>query len=66
MFESANSFFNRQNWLRFVYTHFKLCDQFLDKSSFDFSYIIHAMQNCAISAKSTIILKTSQEYGHMT
>ena len=27
---------HRQNRLRFVYTHFKSCDQSLDKTSFDF------------------------------
>ena len=48
---------NRQNRLRFVYTHFKSCDQFCDKTSFDFSYIFRAMQSCARSATSGILLK---------
>ena len=47
----------RQNWLGFVYTHFKLCDQSLDKTSFEFSNIVHAMQSCAMSAKSSMIPK---------
>ena len=29
---------NRLNQLRFVYTHFKSCDQSLDEISLDFSY----------------------------
>ena len=45
------------SWLRFVYTHFKSCDQSLDKTIFDFSNIFHAMQSCAINAKSSTILK---------
>ena len=48
---------HRQNRLRFVYTHFKSRDQSFDKSSFDFSNIFHAMQSCAMSAKSSIIAK---------
>ena len=48
---------NRQNRLRFVYTHFKSCDQSLDKTSFEFSNIFHAMQGCAMSTKSSIITK---------
>ena len=47
--------FNRQNQLRFVYTHFKSCDQSLDKTSFDFSDKFHAMQSCAMNAKSSMI-----------
>ena len=43
--------------LRFVYTHFKSCDQSLDKTSFDVSNIFHAMQSCATNAISSIILK---------
>ena len=46
---------NRRNRLRFVYTHFKLCDQSLDETSFDFSYIFRAMQSCAMCAKSRTI-----------
>ena len=48
---------NRRNRLRFVYTHFKSCDQSLDKISFEFSYIFLAMQSCAMCAKSRTILK---------
>ena len=48
---------NRQNRLRFIYTHFKSCDQPLDKTSFDCSDKFHAMQNCAMNAKSSIIAK---------
>ena len=48
---------NRQNRLRFVYTHFKSCDQSLDKTSFEFSNIFHAMQSCAMNTKSSIIAK---------
>ena len=48
---------NRQNRLRFVYTHFKSCDQSLDKISFDFSNIFHVMQRRAMNAKSSIIPK---------
>ena len=43
--------YNRQNWLRFVYTHFKSCDQSLDEISFD------SMQSCAMCAKSRTIRK---------
>ena len=49
--------YNRQNQLRFVYTHFKSYDQSLDKTSFDFSDKFHAMQCCAMNAKSSIIPK---------
>ena len=49
---------NRQNRLkRFVYTHFKSCDQSLDKTSFDLSSIFRAMQSYAMCAKSSIMLK---------
>ena len=48
---------NKQNRLRFVYTHFKSCDQPLDKTSFELSNIFRAMQNCAMIAKSSIIPK---------
>ena len=48
---------NRQNWLRFVYNDFKSCDQSLDKTSLEFSNIFHAMQSCAMNAKSSIIAK---------
>ena len=48
---------NSQNQLRFVYTHFKSCGQSLDKTSSDFSDIFHAMQSCAMNAKSSIIPK---------
>ena len=48
---------NRRNRLRFVYTHFKSCDQSLDKISFDFSYIFRAMQSCAMCTKSKTIFK---------
>ena len=47
---------NRQNRLRFVYTHFKSCDQSRDETSFDFFYIFRAMQSYAMNAKSSIIL----------
>ena len=47
----------RQNRLRFIYTHFKSCDQSLDKTSFDFSNLFRAIQSCAMNAKSSIILK---------
>ena len=43
--------------MRFVYTHFKSCDQSLDKASFEFSNIFHAMQSCATSTKGSIIPK---------
>ena len=49
--------FNGRNRLRFVYTHFKSCDQSLDKISFDFSNIFRAMQSCAMCVKSRTILK---------
>ena len=48
---------DRQNRLRFVYTHFKSCDESLDKTSFDFSNKFHATQSCAMNAKSSIIPK---------
>ena len=48
---------DRQNRLRFVYTHFKSCGQSLDKTSFDFSDKFHAMQSCAMNAKSSIMPK---------
>ena len=54
---SSRHWRHRQNRLRFVYTHFKSCDQSLDKTSFEFSNIFHAMQSCAMSAKSSIIPK---------
>ena len=39
-------------------THFKSsCDQSLDKTSFDFSNIFHAVRSCAMNAKSSIIPK---------
>ena len=47
---------NRQKRLRFVYTHFKSCDQSLDKTPFDFCNIFRAMQSWAMNAKSRIIL----------
>ena len=47
----------RQNRLRFVYTHFKSCDQSFDKTYFDFSDKFHAMQNCAMNTKSSIVPK---------
>ena len=43
---------NRQNRLRVVCTHFKSCDESLDKTSFDFSDIFRTMQSCAMNAKS--------------
>ena len=46
---------NRQNRLRFVYTHFKSCDQSPDETSFDFSYTFRAMQSYAMNAKNSII-----------
>ena len=49
--------YNRPNRLRFVYTHFKSCDESLDKTSFDFSDIFHTMQSRAMNAKSRIKLK---------
>ena len=36
--------FDRQNQLRFVYTHFKSCDQFHDRTSLHSSNIFHAMK----------------------
>ena len=36
------------------YTHFKSCDQSLDKTSCDFSNIFRAMQSCVMSATSSI------------
>ena len=47
----------RQNRSRFIYTHFKSCDQSLDKTSFDFSDIFRAMQSFSMSTKSSTILK---------
>ena len=52
-----NRSINRQNRLRFVYTHFKSCDESLDETSFDFSNIFRVMPICATSGKSIIILK---------
>ena len=49
--------FNRPNWLRLVYTHFRSCDHSLDKTSFDFSNKVRAMLSCAMNAKSSIKLK---------
>ena len=49
--------FNGQNRLRFVYTHFKSCDQSLDKTSLDFSYIFLSMKSRALSANNSIMLK---------
>ena len=46
---------NIQNRQRYVYTHFKSCDQSIDKTLFDFSYIIGAT-----SEKCTTILKLSK------
>ena len=63
---SVNSADNRRYRLRFVYNHFKSCDQSLDKISFDFSYIFLAMQSCAMCAKSRTILKLPKGYGHMS
>ena len=48
---------NRQNGLRFVHTHFKSCDQSLDKTPFDFTTTLRTMQSCAMNTKSRIILK---------
>ena len=42
---------NRQNRLRFAYTHFKSCDQYLDKTSVDFSNIFRVMHSCTMNAK---------------
>ena len=50
--------------LRYVYTHFKSCDQSVDKASFYLSYIFCAMQTFAMSAKNSIIPKLSK-CGHM-
>ena len=50
----AHSCLDRPNQLRFVYTHFKSCDQSLDKTPFDFSNIYGAMQSCAMNAKSMV------------
>ena len=49
----------RQNRLRFAYIYFKSRDQFLNKTSFDFSNVFHAMQSCAMGAESSIIQKLS-------
>ena len=46
---------HRQGRLRFVYTHFKSCDQSLDKISFDFRNIFRANRT-----KSSKILKISK------
>ena len=51
------------NRVRFVYTYFKSCDQSLDKTSFDFSNIFHAMQICAMNAKSSMGMVTRLEMG---
>ena len=42
---------------RLVYTHFKSCDQSLDKVSFDFSNIFHAIQSSAMDARIGIVPK---------
>ena len=42
--------------LRFIYTHFKSCDQSLDKTSFELANIFHAMQSYAMNAKNGVIL----------
>ena len=47
----------RLNRLRFVSTRFKSCGRSRDKTSFDFSDKFHAMQCCAMNAKSSIIPK---------
>ena len=48
---------NRPNRLRFAYTHCKSHHQSLDKISFKISNIFQAMRSCAMSAKSSIILR---------
>ena len=48
---AMNQLSYRQNRLRFVYTHFKSCDESLDKTSFDFSDIFRTKQSCAMNAK---------------
>ena len=53
----VTNMYHRQNRLRSVYTHFKSCDESLDKTSFDFSDIFRTLQSCAMNAKSRIILK---------
>ena len=57
---------DRQNRLRFVYTHFKSCYQSLDKTPFDFSNIVRAMQKLYHECKKENDTETSQEFGHMT
>ena len=41
---------NRQNRLRFVYTHFRSGDQSLGETSFEFLNIFPAMLSCAVNA----------------
>ena len=48
---------DRQNRIRFVHTNFRSCNQSLDKTSFDFSNILHAMQSCAMNTRISIIPK---------
>ena len=48
----------------FVYIHFKSFDQFLDKTPFDFSNIFCAMESCAMSTKSYIILSFPGIWSH--
>ena len=48
---------DRQNWLRFVYTCFKSCDQPLDKTSLYLSNLFRARQSCDMNARSSIVLK---------
>ena len=55
-------YINKQNRLTIVYTHFKSCDQSLDKTFFDFPNILRARQSCATNAKSSIILKPPMSF----
>ena len=46
----------RPNWLWHLYIQFKSCDQSLDKPSFEFCNILRALQSCAMSVNSSMIL----------
>ena len=52
--------------IRFVYTHFKSCDQSLDTTSFDFFNVVRVIQNCAMNVKEWHNTKNAQEDCHMT
>ena len=51
---------NRQNRIRFVYTHFNSCDRCIGKTFFYFSKVFRVMQSHVMSAKSSMILKLTK------